>query len=98
MAVVVVGGGEVDHRPRSGDLPAGDHLVEVGAPGAEGLHHRRVLVQVARELAEVGRVTGVRDSPVDLLAGRQQRAESRSGRSEQDQREQAGKADREGDT
>src|SRR4029077_17146434 len=59
VAVVVVGGGEVDHRPRPGNLPAGDHLVEVGTPGAEGLDHRRVLVQVVGELAEVGRVAGV---------------------------------------
>src|SRR4029079_9893802 len=35
-AGVVVGGREVYHRPRPRGLPAPDHLVEVGAPGAEG--------------------------------------------------------------
>jgi len=94
VAVVVVGGGEVDHRPRPGDLPARDHLVEVGPPGAEGLDHRRVLVEVVGELAEVGRIAGVGGAPVDLLAGRQQRAEGGGGRSEQQQRERAGKGDR----
>jgi len=93
-AGVVVGGREVDHRPRPGYLPAADHLVEVGAPGAEGLDHCRVLIEVAGELAEVGRVAGVRDAPVDLLAGWQQRAEGGGGRSEQRQRECAGKGNR----
>ena len=95
-AGVAVGGGDVDHRPRVGDLPAGDHLVEVGAPGAERLHHRRVLVEDVGELAEVRRVAGVGDAPVDLLAGRlQQAAGGGDGRSEQHQRQNAGKGDRE---
>jgi len=94
VAVVVVGGGEVDHRPRPGDLPAGDHLVEVGSPGAEGLDHRRVLVEVVGEVPEVGRVTGVGDAPVDLLAGREEWAEGACGRSAEHQQQSAGKGNR----
>jgi len=68
-AGVVVGGRDVDHRPCVGGLPASDHLVKVGPPGAERLHHRWVLVENIGELPEVSRVAGVGDPPVDLLAG-----------------------------
>jgi len=94
-AGVAVGGRDVDHRPRVGGLPAADHLVEVGAPGAERLHHRRVLVEDVGELPEVGRVAGVGDAPVDLPAGRfQQAVGGGGGRSEQRQRESAGDGNR----
>ena len=55
MTVVVVGGRDVQDRPRPRLLPAFDRLGEVRAPGAEGLDQRRVLVQHGAELAEVGR-------------------------------------------
>jgi len=70
VTVVVVGGGDVEHRPGPSDLPAADRVGEVAAPGAEGLDHRRVLVDRVAEVAEVGRVTGVGDAEVDLAIRR----------------------------
>jgi hypothetical protein len=70
VAVIAVRGGDVDHRPRPGVLPADDRVGEVRAPGAERLEHRRVLVGVGRELTEVGHVAGVGDAEPDPLVGR----------------------------
>jgi len=89
VAVVVVGGGDVQHRPGAGGLPAADRLREVGAPVAEGLDHRRVLVGGGGKGAEVGRVAGVGDPAVDLLAGRFERgAAGVAGQREQGEGEQ----------
>jgi hypothetical protein len=91
VAVVVVGGRDVDHRPRPRRLPAPDRVGKVAAPGAEGLDHRRVLVHRFGEVAEVGHVAGVGDAEVDLLAGRleERPGGGRSGGREGDQ-QQAG--------
>jgi len=80
VAVARVGGGDVDHRPRPGRLPATDRVGKVAAPGAEGLDHRRVLVHRLAELAEVGHVAGVGDAEVDLLPRREEERGAGQGR------------------
>ena len=79
VAVALVRGRDVHHRPRPRVLPAFDRVREVGAPGAEGLDQRRVLVGQLAELAEVGGVAGVGDAEEDLLALRREVAGRRGG-------------------
>ena len=80
VAVVVVGGRDVDHRPRPRGLPAPDRIGEVAAPGAEGLDHRRMVADRGAEFTEGGGVAGVGDAEVDLLAGRFEQPRGRGGR------------------
>src|SRR5665811_2020855 len=91
VAVVVVGGGDVQHRPRPRGLPAFDRLGEVRAPGAEGLDQRRVLAERLAEAAEVGRVAGVADPEEDLVALRHQRGAQGGGGSGGDEQAGGGK-------
>jgi len=95
MPVVVVGGGDVEHRPRPRRLPAPDRIGEVAAPGAKGLDHRRMLVDRLREVPEVGHVAGVGDPEIDLLPGRKEQAGARRGGANErtQQRQRAGKRD-----
>ena len=74
---LVVGGGDVEDRPRFGFAPAFVGLVEAVAPGVEGLQQRRVLAQQRGEFVEVRGRALVADAEEDAAASAATRRQRR---------------------